>query len=828
MKTASPLRTLRARMFPIGLSSAAVGLLLAGSPIIASVPSADINLQAPIQGNMPIFSPLCGYEVGEATATDPNKDTPVFGPYDSTTDAWWDNLVAELLQARITNVSVATRGTMTLSPGDMTGPGNMNPRRLQQFIDALNRAGVASQFKISCFLDAPSTEEIYVNRYGLAAGTLENMADNSTGVTNHWQEVWWLRYIKPWFDTIPQSMWFLESGKPRLEFWGLGNKTTNQQGNCSAMMSYISTQMQSTYGVTPAFVGACSQDTTFATSPLVIGNNPWFAPPSSPFRYSTTSGTGYTAGTVVPGFIDPNFYVVGAANYQNYNRVIKRNKVDGTGANGDTYKGALDAAITANCHFNVIEGWTNVAESAGVYRDFASHMGTWNYPNQYINMLRPYTDLRTVTLRLEAEGCDEYSDTTTGNSGGSFVRSGEDLDVRALTGAPAVTASSVLTTTQNYYIAASGMDGSFSSKWIASGALPQWLQYDYGSGRAAAINTYYLTSADNDATRDPSAWTFQGSNNGTTWTTLDTRSGEVFAARKQTNTYTFTNTVAYRYYRLNVTAEPSGTTNSLQVGDLKLKGASPTGAGWAVTNTAANEWIAFYGVFFSNGYYKFPIRYSSTAAHTVRLTVDNVALPDVVLPSTGSANTFDTAYLGAQFLGHGTHNLKVTFVDGGVDVDWIFAKKSDPLISFKSDLTACYLTAEQGGNGTFSSNRTTEGVWERFSANSLTGGSGTLSDGTIANFQPYVGYYMTAESTGGSSGGGGSLTANRRSPGIYEKFTLVKVSGSAGTTIASGDKVALKSNDGAHYITVVNGTTINVTGTSVGTAQTFTVNLLAQ
>jgi hypothetical protein len=56
----------------------------------------------------------------------------------------------------------------------------------------------------------------------------------------------------------------------------------------------------------------------------------------------------------------------------------------------------------------------------------------------------------------------------------------------------------------------------------------------------------------------------------------------------------------------------------------------------------------------------------------------------------------------------------------------------------------------------------------------------------------------------------------------------VKVSGSAGTTIASGDKVALKSNDGAHYITVVNGTTVNVTGTSVGTAQTFTANLLAQ
>jgi hypothetical protein len=813
--------------FPLTRARATLGLfvssmLAVGATALGAVPTADTTLQAPIQGYMPIFSPLCGYEVGEVNVTDPNKDMPVFGPYESSTDAWWDNLVAELLQARISNVSFATRGTMTTSPGDMTGPGNMNPRRLQQFIDALNRAGVASQFKISCFLDSPSAEEVYTNRYGLAAGTLENMADNSTGVTNHWQEVWWLRFIKPWFDTIPQNMWFLENGKPRLEFWGLGNKTTNQQGNCSPMLNYISTQMQASYGMTPAFVGACGQDTTFATNPLVIGNNPWFTPPSSPFRYSTTSGTNYTAGTVVPGFIDPGFYTVGGANYQNYNRVIRRNKIDGTGVNGDTFKGALDAAISANCHFNLIEGWTNVIESAGVYRDYTSHMNTWDYPNQYINLLRPYTDLRTVTLRLEAEGCDEFSDTTTGNSGGAFIRSSENLDVRGLTGTPAVTASTFLTTSIAF-TPTNGMDGSFGSKWVSNGSLPQWLQYDYGSGRAAVINTYYLTSADNAPERDPGTWTFQGSNNGTTWTTLDTRTGEVFAARKQTNAYTFTNSTAYRYYRLNVTAAPGGPTTQLQVEDLKLKGSSPTGGGWAVTNTAANEWIAFYGVFFSNGYYKFPVRYSSTASHTMRLTVDNVALPDVVLPSTGSMDTFDTAYIGSQFLGHGTHNIKVTFVDGGVDLDWLFIKKADPMVSFKSDLTNCYLTAESGGNGSFSSNRTTEGIWERFSVNSITGGNGALSNGTVANLQPYVGYYMTAEGNGGLA-----LTANRRVPSTYEKFTLVKVSGSTGSGIVTGDKVALRSNDGTHYITVVSGSSVNVSGTSIGAAQTFAVNMTAQ
>jgi hypothetical protein len=435
-------------------------------------------------------------------------------------------------------------------------------------------------------------------------------------------------------------------------------------------------------------------------------------------------------------------------------------------------------------------------------------------------MLRPYTDLRTVTLRLEAEGCDDYSDTTTGNSGGAFLRSGENLDVRGLTGPAAVTASSFLTAG---LAPANGMDGNFATKWVSNGSLPQWLQYDYGSGRASAINTYYLTSAENAPERDPSAWTFLGSNDDTTWTTLDTRSGQTFAARLQTNTYTFANTTPYRFYRLNVTAASGGPTTQLQVEDLRLIGTMPTGSGWVVTNTAASEWIAFYGVFFSNGYYKFPIRYSSTASHTVKLQVDSGAEMTATLPSTGGMNNFDTAYLGAQFLGHGTHNLKVTFVDGGVDVDWIFAKKADPMVSFKSDLTNCFLTAELGGNGTFSSNRTAAGAWENFSVNSLTGGAGTLSNGTIANLQPYVGYYVTAEANGGST-----LTANRRQPGSYEKFTLVKVSGSPGSTIASGDKVALKADDGVHYVTVVNGTTVNVTGSSVAAAQTFTVNLSAQ
>ena len=65
---------------------------------------------------------------------------------------------------------------------------------------------------------------------------------------------------------------------------------------------------------------------------------------------------------------------------------------------------------------------------------------------------------------------------------------------------------------------------------------------------------YSLTSANDAPIRDPRDFVVQGSNDGSTWTDLDKRAGETFSGRFATNTYSFTNTSAYAFYRLNVTA----------------------------------------------------------------------------------------------------------------------------------------------------------------------------------------------------------------------------------------------------------------------------------
>jgi hypothetical protein len=81
-----------------------------------------------------------------------------------------------------------------------------------------------------------------------------------------------------------------------------------------------------------------------------------------------------------------------------------------------------------------------------------------------------------------------------------------------------------------------------------------WLQYDLGQGHAQVVERYAVTSSIDKVPRDPKDWQFQGSNDGSSWTTLDTQSNQTFAERYQMKTYAVVSPASYRYYRLNITA----------------------------------------------------------------------------------------------------------------------------------------------------------------------------------------------------------------------------------------------------------------------------------
>jgi hypothetical protein len=110
--------------------------------------------------------------------------------------------------------------------------------------------------------------------------------------------------------------------------------------------------------------------------------------------------------------------------------------------------------------------------------------------------------------------------------------------------------------------AAKAFDGNAGTKWLCN--TVSWLQYDFGPGAAQTVRRYDITSANDVPGRDPRDWQLQGSNDGSAWTTVDTRTAQPsWPNRYQTISFPVANPGAYRYYRLNVTANNGGSGTQL-------------------------------------------------------------------------------------------------------------------------------------------------------------------------------------------------------------------------------------------------------------------------
>lgn len=97
------------------------------------------------------------------------------------------------------------------------------------------------------------------------------------------------------------------------------------------------------------------------------------------------------------------------------------------------------------------------------------------------------------------------------------------------------------------------IDGNIQTKFLQfdySGDL--WIQLEYIEPVVAGA--YTMTSANDARERDPKNWNLQGSNDGETWIELDNQVDQEFPNRFQTFTYIFDNHDAYKFYRMNITA----------------------------------------------------------------------------------------------------------------------------------------------------------------------------------------------------------------------------------------------------------------------------------
>ena len=113
------------------------------------------------------------------------------------------------------------------------------------------------------------------------------------------------------------------------------------------------------------------------------------------------------------------------------------------------------------------------------------------------------------------------------------------------------------------------IDNDVNTKFLVGG-FPDTMYMQQNFEAAVTVNEYRITSANDAHERDPLSWTLSGSNDGSTWVELDSRSNEDFPDFFQERTFLVDNDQAYLHYRLDIT-ENNGS-DAMQLAEWRLYG----------------------------------------------------------------------------------------------------------------------------------------------------------------------------------------------------------------------------------------------------------------
>lgn len=145
-------------------------------------------------------------------------------------------------------------------------------------------------------------------------------------------------------------------------------------------------------------------------------------------------------------------------------------------------------------------------------------------------------------------------------------------------------------------VAANLLDDNANTKWLAF-ASSGWVVYQLGS--PAVMTEYHLTTANDAPERDPKNFSVEGSVDGSTWTTLDTRSNQAFPERRAGYDFSTSNTTAYSWYRLSIAANGNGGLIQLADWDIRDARASTPGMLAGIGSGPSNGPTSKQGVGFS-------------------------------------------------------------------------------------------------------------------------------------------------------------------------------------------------------------------------------------
>jgi fibronectin type 3 domain-containing protein len=233
-----------------------------------------------------------------------------------------------------------------------------------------------------------------------------------------------------------------------------------------------------------------------------------------------------------------------------------------TGSNGVTVVPEAPAALQASPGQQVPLRWTASFGATGYIVKRGTSSGG------------PYTTIGTETnasyVDTTAVADTTYYYVVTGsNSAGEGPASAEE-SVTARKACVNLSIGGTASADTNSSLAGSAFDQNCGSKWYGASGTTGALQYDFGSS-PRIVTAYDIITTNGNNTANPKDWQFQGSNYGTTWTTLDTQTAQdLTTIYYYPRRYHTANSTAYRYYRLNVTANNGGT--GLELSELTLLG----------------------------------------------------------------------------------------------------------------------------------------------------------------------------------------------------------------------------------------------------------------
>ena len=275
-----------------------------------------------------------------------------------------------------------------------------------------------------------------------------------------------------------------------------------------------------------------------------------------------------------------------SANMQSYGTTTAFDTVwsSGTYADGNVYAQVVDAVVyhtknrsVGHTHTLNIVNATIVFSSDGLIH--AEKVSSTQYKLWGLTEINNSTNTRTYTNALlknysEATALSVYADA----SGTPVVVNENPSLASAVVSTPATLyilgaeyAANASSQYDTMYAAPLAFDKiTTTNGWLTvqSGAMPQWLSYAYPR---AVVLTRYSVATNNAAASwgHPVAFQMQGSNDNSTFTAIDTRSGQTTWALNETKVFVVTsNSTAYRYYRLYITTSTISTTVS--VGELRL------------------------------------------------------------------------------------------------------------------------------------------------------------------------------------------------------------------------------------------------------------------